>query len=119
LKQKKKKTKRRDEDREDRSMAASMQATDAAGPLLKYKRLANMNFNQHGGRRGTRSATNVAGKMLRKEATRMGSIRPGPMGMGLRNPAGSNQSSMGGGDKNDGKKQFSHLHQLHEKYNEK
>lgn len=94
-----------------------MEATDAAGPLKKYKKLANMTFNQHGGRRGTRSATNIADKMLRKQADNTASIRPGPKGMGMRTPHKATKiGTTGGGMEN---KKFSHLHQMHEKYNEK
>lgn len=98
---------------------ASMESTDSAGPLQKYKKLANMRFNQHGGRRGTRSATNVADKMLRKEADKHASIRPGPKGMGMKTPHKPTKLGKPGGPGSLEGKKFSHLHQMHEKYNEK
>jgi hypothetical protein len=95
---------------------ASTEATDAAGPLKKYKQLANMSFNQHGGRRGTRSASSMADKMLRNQADKTSSIRPGPKGMGMRNP---HKPTKLAGEQHLANKKFSHLHQMHEKYNEK
>jgi hypothetical protein len=84
---------------------------------IPHKRLANMFFNTHGGRRGTRSATNTARKFLRKQASQFGSIRPGPMGMGMINPQKPTQIPSGHAAAES--KIFSHLHQLHERYNEK
>jgi len=80
-----------------------------------FKRLANMTFNQHGGRSGTRSASSTANRMIRKEAERMGTVRPGPLGMGMINPAKPTKIMSG----HEGQQKFSHLHQMHEKYNEK
>lgn len=82
-----------------------------------YKPLANMFFNQHGGRRGVRSATNVGDKILRKQASQFGGIRPGPMGMGMITP--SKPTQIPSGHHAAEQKVFSHLHQIHEKYNEK
>lgn len=86
-----------------------------SGPY-PHKPLANMFFNQHGGRRGVRSATNVGDKILKRQSALLGGngIRPGPMGMGLISPSKPTQILSG-----QGSKQFSHLHQIHEKYNEK
>ena len=81
-----------------------------------YKSLANMYFNQHSGRRGVRSATNVAEKMLRKKSSDMGTIRGGPAGMGMVNPVKPTQLPSGSSNTT---KPFSHLHQIHELYNEK
>ena len=81
---------------------------------LPFKRLANMHFNQHGGRRGVRSATNVGDRMMRKQAQLEGTIRPGPRGMGLVNPDKSHHIPTGHENP-----RHSHFHQLHERYNEK
>jgi hypothetical protein len=84
---------------------------------LLHKPLANMYFNQHSGRRGTRSATSTADKILRKQASEFGGIRPGPRGMGMINPM--KPSQIPSGHEAAEKKTFSHLHQIHEKYNER
>ena len=84
---------------------------------IPYKPLANMYFNQHGGRRGTRSATNLANKMLRKQAGEFGSVRPGPKGMGMINPRKPTQ--IRSGHEAAESESYSHLHQIHEKYNER
>lgn len=82
------------------------------------KRLANMFFNQHGGRRGTRSASSWSAKALRDQAKSSMSIRPGPIGMGIVSP-GKPTLIPSGHEAHEGRTPFSHLHQLHETYNEK
>lgn len=87
-----------------------MEETD---PLQKFKKLANMRFNPHGGRRGTRSATSIVAKMLSKEGDKQSSARPGPTGMGVHTPYKGSKMH------NPNATTFTHLHQMHEKYNEK
>lgn len=85
--------------------------------VMPFKPLANMYFNRHGGRKGSRSATNTAKKLLRKQATQFGSIRPGPMGMGIISP--NKPTQIPSGHQAAESNAFSHFHQIHEKYNEK
>lgn len=89
----------------------------SASAPLPFKPLANMHFNQHGGRRGVRSATSVGEKMLKKTEHNHQGHRPGPMGMGHVVPHKPN--AMFGENATPPTKQYSHFHQLHEKYNEK
>ena len=93
------------------------------GGSVPFKPIANMRFNQHGGRRGVRSAGSLAHKIIKRqnkgatndfvENTGKG-IRPGPRGMGIKTPHKPTQivSSFE-------KPAFSHLHMIHEKYNER
>ena len=84
------------------------------------KPMANILFNNTGGRKGVKSAAGLAGTMLRKHAEQMGTIRPGPRGMGMVPPQKPTQIPSGyGGGVDPDQKTFSHLHHLHEYYNEK
>lgn len=94
------------------SSTLGMNGGGGGGGATPHKPLANMAFNQHGGRRGTISASSMGEKMLRKSGH--GSVRPGPKGMGMVNPSKPTQIHSGhdGGE-------YSHFHMLHEKYNER
>ncbi len=81
----------------------------------QFKQLANMHFNQHGGRKGFRSASSWSERAIRQQANNHGSIRPGPAGSGLISPGKPTSIQSG----HEGRGLFSHLHQLHESYNEK
>ena len=81
----------------------------------QFKRLVNMHFNQHGGRKGVRSASAWSERSIRQQAKIHGSIRPGPAGSGLISPGKPTALESG----HEGRQSFSHLHQLHESYNEK
>jgi len=80
---------------------------------LGVKPLANMYFNQHGGRRGTRSASSWSQKALRDMANDEKTIRPNAGG--LLSPHKPTQLPSG----HEGNMAYSHIHQLHENYNEK
>jgi hypothetical protein len=87
----------------------------AAG--MPMKRLANLTFDDHGGRNGQRSGIRTANKMMKKEASKMQSIRPGPMGMGMITPHKPTKIPTGHHSERDSS--FSHFHQIGESYDEK
>jgi hypothetical protein len=76
-----------------------------------------MHFNSHGGRSGVRSAAKHADRLIRHQAQQMATIRPGPPGMGLVSPAKPNAIPQLPGSQE--RQKYSHLHQIHEKYNER
>jgi hypothetical protein len=96
-------------------MSGAQQLGQHFQPVGNEKRIANHLFGNHPGRRGVQSATRMTEHFLRGHNENFGSIRAGPMGMGMISPAKPTALPSG----QEGREAFSHFHSLHEYYNEK